>query len=235
MSQDTYRALTGNKVTISGVDLDLSKPWSGNAKCMVDGAESGFQTAPVGTIDAAMTQHPAFRFREIYSDFQGGKLRIGWMSVDDAYARELTGRPNGHMTWVASWEGNKYSLFSLFRAQPAERPDFIQQFNEFLITETEIGVCVSAVRTVEMFGISLTKEVPFLGVLTVLSAAHAQNLLPPWRGTPVEGGSLYVSEDHSFFVLASPTAVVAIEPLQEGQVDDPARMRRLEHLRVAWE
>lgn len=59
-------------------------------------------------------------------------------------------------------------------------------------------------------------------------------MVPNWGGTPVDGGELFVNEDEEFFLLVNDSAVTVIQPVGGDPLDNPERMRRLEHLVVSW-
>ncbi|HEX2057844.1 MAG TPA: hypothetical protein VHI71_05695 [Actinomycetota bacterium] len=242
MGDTAYLSLDGHRVTVSGEGLDFGRPWSTAVTCATRSGQFGLQSGlREGWTEMLRGHHPDFAFDESYN-YQNGQLRIGSAGLDDAYGYELTGRRGGHTMWVALWEGARYAVSIIGRYPAPARPDHFAYFNQVVIGEEPDGVVVTARRggeSTEFFGSELTKEVPKLGLLTIVDARAATAMIPSYEGTRVDGGELYVSPDRTFFLLVGDTAVTIIQPFGEdgcgGEMDHPQRLDRAERLVVTWE
>jgi hypothetical protein len=237
----SYRSLDGHRVTVSGPELDLSFPWSSSMLCLKGSIPFGFQSGLANNWEHLMIDFPRFAFEESYS-YQGGQLRIGSAPVDAGVDPELTGTGGAYRIWLWYWQGTQFSLaFIVNRVIEGERPDFIEAFETFDLAETHEGITMvpRSPSEVATTNVEVVKEVPPLGLLTILDSASASELVPSWTGTPVAGGELFVSELSdalpAFFLLVGTTATTVIQPLGDEPLEAPARMHALETVTIAWE
>lgn len=234
-SQGSYRFLDGRPVAISGQDLDLTTfPWSSHTSCMGDMGPFHLQSGPRGMWEHLMIHSPGFKFSESYS-FQGGELRIGSALVDDEYSREMTGRSFGHRAWCATWEGTNFAVAGTTRSEADTRPNLVAWFDPFGIEETPVGITLTPLDrgSIEFSQPQIKKEIPSLGLVKVFASDEASGMIPPWKGTQVRGGELFAHrKDDPHFLLANETTISVVWPLGEGELDDPERLHRLEHLRL---
>jgi hypothetical protein len=239
MPRHSYRSLDGHLVTVSGPELDLSLPWSASVQCLAGSSRFGLQSLRKADWAGLMIHHPGFAFSESYLS-QGGELRIGSVAVDDEYGDELTGEASAHRVWLGYWQGSEYAVAALARVPQDVRPNFFEWFDNFDISETTSGIELAPRQqgSIEFIASEVVKEIPKLGLLSIVDTRQASTLAPTWKGTPVDGGELYVNDGDKdlsgFYLLVGHTALTTIQPIGDGRLNDPGRLRRVEHLTVTW-
>jgi hypothetical protein len=234
-AKSEHLSLDGALVSIEGEDLDFSLPWSGSIRCIDGSVRFGFQTAPKGTVDFYRVDHPDLSFPETYS-YQGGTLHVGWGTKDDDYGYGLTGQEAADRMWIANWEGRSFSVFALARTHKDSPPDLVDWFDRVLLRETRSGVALEPRpgRQFEMFNCTLTKEIPGLGVVEIVSRRSRPSLVPAHRGTPVVGGELYFESSPPHFLLVGDTALSVIQPTSSDHHGSADELSALERTRVQW-
>jgi hypothetical protein len=136
------------------------------------------------------------------------------------------------------WEGKRFSLFvPMYNAKPA---DAVHLFQLLGVTEHTDGLTVAS-RNPKRAGIAepaeMVKEVPDLGLLqmTALNKTTARRL-PSWRGAKLPHGELFrdtLDDDSTYFVLATPSAMVTVLPHEDVSSKVPARLSALKVETVA--
>lgn len=233
---DQYRSLDGHTVTISGEYLDLHMPWGGSIRCVRGKLDLGFQTGRREMVADLMFHSPDFAFSETY-EFQRGTFGTGSVVVNDDYGMEVNGRRGGDRLWLGFWEGKRYGLATMTRVPEGIRPDMVDRLADLELTETEHGIVIQPAagrRGVEIYGASLIKEEPSVGIMSIMHAHEARALVPPWGGTRVDGGELFINEEDQYFLLVNDSCVTVIQPVGDDALDNPERMKRLEHLVISW-
>lgn len=220
-----HRALDGYRFRISG-DLDLSRPFTSVTRYAVDGRiyelTSGDRRAATAWTDDLGIRH----FDDEFS-VQGGRLRTAHIANYD----KRVGLED-HLLAVV-WQGRAFSMFiPMYGAKAA---DAVRIFHLLNVTEHADGVTV-ATRNPRRAGIAepadVVKEVPGLGLLeiTALTRTTARRL-PEWSGARLPAGELFrdtLDDDTTYFLLATPSAMVTVLPHDEGQVRDvPGRLGRI--------
>jgi hypothetical protein len=219
-----HRSLDGYRYRISG-ELDLKQPFTSVGRYAVDGGlyelTSGQHTAATGwTRDLGLR-----RFDDEFS-VPGGRLRTARVTDYD----KRSGLEDKLLAVV--WEGRRFSVFiPMYNAKPA---DAVRVFQLLGVTEHDDGLTVAS-RYPKRAGIAepaqLAKEVPGLGLLevTALTRTTARRL-PSWPGARLPHGELFrdtLEDDTTYFLLATPTAMVTVLPHDEGTARVPARIGAL--------
>jgi hypothetical protein len=211
----THRSLDGHRFKLSG-DLDLSHPYSSVVRYVVDGV---LHELTSGDLDAGRSWAEDIGVTHFDDEFalQGGRLRTGTVSKrDDSVGMTET-------ILAAVWEGRRFSVFThLYHAKAA---DAVRMFDVLGITEHDDGITLTS-RKPKRAGIAepadVVKEIPGLGLveITALNKTTATRL-PGWSGTKVHSGELFrdtLDDDSTYFLLATPSAVVTVLPPGEGQL-----------------
>ena len=220
-----HRALDGHRFEITG-DLDLSLPYTSVTRFAVGGRiyelTSGDRRAATAWTDDLVIHH----FDDEFS-IQGGRLRTARVTHYD----KRVGLED-HLLAVI-WEGRDYSMFvPMYGATAA---DAVWFFHLLRLTEHADGLTV-ATRAPRRAGIAepaeVVKEVPGVGLLeiTALTRTTARRL-PAWSGARLPAGELFrdtLDDDTTYFLLATPSAVVTVLPHDEGHVRDvPERLETI--------
>lgn len=210
-----HRSLDGHRFKLSG-DLDFSHPYSSVVRYVVDGV---LHELTSGDLEAGRSWAEDLGVTHFDDEFalQGGRLRTGTVSKRD----DNVGLTETLLTAV--WEGRRFSLFThLYHATAA---DAVRMFDVLGITEHDDGITITS-RKPKRAGIAeaadVVKEIPGLGLveITALNRATASRL-PAWPGTKVDSGELFrdsLDDDSTYFVLATPTAMVTVLPPGEGSL-----------------
>jgi hypothetical protein len=225
-----HRALDGYRFQLSG-DLDLSLPFTSVARYAVDSrlyelASGGHEVAKGWTNDLGVR-----RFDEEFS-LKNGKLRTAHVTEYD----KRSGVEDQLLAVV--WEGRAVSMFvPMYNAKPA---DAVHVFQLLAVSEHADGLTVAPTNP-KRAGIAepahLAKEIPGLGLLevTALTKTTARRL-PGWSGAKLPHGELFrdtLDDDSTYFVLATPSAVVTVLPQDGGAAAVPARIGDLKVETVA--
>lgn len=226
MAKDVvHRALDGYRFLISG-DLDLTHPYTSVARFAVDGRiyefTSGDRRAATAWTDDLGIRH----FDDEFS-IQGGRLRTARVTHYD----KRVGLED-HLLAVV-WEGRDFSMF--IPMYGASATDAVRIFGLLKLTEHADGLTVAS-RNPRRAGIAepadVIKEVPGLGLLeiTALTKTTARRL-PGWSGARLPTGELFrdtLEDDTTYFLLATPSAMVTVLPNDEGEAPDvPGRLGRI--------
>ncbi|MFB9838094.1 hypothetical protein [Actinoallomurus acaciae] len=229
-SSVVHRSIDGYRYRISG-ELDLGEPFTSVGRYAVDGGlyelTSGEHSVAAGwTRDLGVS-----RFEDEFS-LPSGRLRT--IRVTDYDKR--SGLEDQLLAVV--WEGRRFSLFvPMYNARPA---DAVHLFQLLGVTEHADGLTVAS-RNPRRAGIAepgeMVKEVPGLGLLqvTALNKTTARRL-PSWRGARLPHGELFrdtLDDDSTYFLLATPSAMVTVLPHEEGTTKAPARIAALKVETVA--
>ncbi|MCO6011106.1 hypothetical protein NE236_39740 [Actinoallomurus purpureus] len=184
-----------------------------------------------GDHDAASAWAQDLGVRHFDDEFsvQGGTLRTTRVTHYD----ERVGLED-HLLAVM-WQGNNYSMFiPMYSARAA---DAVRLFHLLRVTEHRDGITVAA-QNPKRAGIAepadVAKEIPEVGLLeiTALTKTTARRL-PGWSGARVPSGELFrdtLDDDTTYFLLATPTAMVTVLPHEARQA--VAVANRLAGLRV---
>ncbi|MDN3355027.1 hypothetical protein [Actinomadura sp. DC4] len=221
-----HRALDGYRFHISG-DLDLTHPFSSVARYAVDGR---LYELTSGVHDVAGGWAGDLGIRKFDDEFSLPHGRLRTTRVTDYDKR--SGLEDQLLAVV--WQGKRYSLFvPMYNAKPA---DAVRVFQLLGVTEHDDGLTVAS-RNPRRAGLAepseLAKEVPGIGLLemTALNKTTARRL-PSWHGARLPHGELFrdtLDDDSTYFLLATPTAMVTVLP-HEGEA--PKVASRLGALKV---
>jgi hypothetical protein len=216
-----HRALDGYRFQLSG-DLDFSRPFTSVARYAVDGRLLELTS---GDHDAAKGWTGDLGIRRFDDEFtlRNGRLRTARVSDYD----KRVGLEDRLLAVV--WEGRDFSLFiPMYNAKPA---DAVHTFQLLGVTEHDDGLTVAPVNP-RRAGIAepaeMAKEVPGLGLLemTALTKTTARRL-PGWSGAKLPHGELFrdtLDDDTTYFVFASPTAMVTVLPHDGETAGVPAKL-----------
>jgi hypothetical protein len=216
-----HRALDGYRFQISG-NHDLSQPFTSVARYAVDGGlfelTSGEHAAAKGWTGDLGIQ----RFDDEFS-LKNGRLRTARVTDYDKQA----GLEDQLLAVV--WEGRRFSMFiPMYNAKPA---DAVHVFQLLGVSEHDDGLTV-ATKNPKRAGIAepaeVAKEVPGLGLLemTALTKTTARRL-PAWPGAKLPHGELFrdtLDDDSTYFVLATPSAMVTVLPHEGETAGVPAKI-----------
>lgn len=234
-----YKTLDDHTITVSGPDLDLSLPWTASILYLRDAASFGFQSGPIGHWSHLMVHYPDFAFSESYG-YQSGTLQLGSAPASGEASSTSRGSSSTNRIWLGYWEGTYHSLAAVANSVPEGiRPDLLGWFETFDLSDSPEGVTLDP-RTsegVQVRSPEVVKELPTVGLLSIMDVAQASSLIPSWMGTPVEGGELFLSkvaDFPEFFVLVGESALTVIQPIEDDVLETPERMYALEHLVVGW-
>jgi hypothetical protein len=225
-----HRALDGYRFQLSG-NLDLTRPFTSVARYAVDGGlyelTSGEHAAAKGwTADLGIR-----RFDDEFS-LRNGRLRTAHVTGYD----KRSGLEDRLLAVV--WEGRNFSMFiPMYNAKPA---DAVHVFQLLAVTEHEDGL-TAAPANPKRAGLAepaeMVKEVPGLGLLqmTALNKTTARRL-PAWPGARMPHGELFrdtLDDDSTYFVLATPSAMVTVLPHDGEAAKVPGRISALKVETVA--
>ncbi|GLY90631.1 hypothetical protein [Actinoallomurus iriomotensis] len=225
-----HRSIDGYRYRISG-KFDLGEPFTSVGRYAVDGRlyelTSGEHSVATGWTRDLGVQ----RFDDEFS-LPNGRLRT--VRVTDYDKR--SGLEDQLLAVV--WQGTRFSLFvPMYNAKPA---DAVHLFQLLGVTEHADGLTV-ATRNPKRAGIAepgeMVKEVPGLGLLqvTALNKTTARRL-PSWRGARLPHGELFrdtLDDDSTYFLLATPSAMVTVLPHEGETAKVPGRMAALKVETVA--
>jgi hypothetical protein len=222
-----HRALDGYLFQISG-DLDLTLPFTSVSRFAVDGRLYELTSGDHGAAPS-WAQDLCIRHFDDEFSVQGGTLRTTRVTHYD----ERVGLED-HLLAVI-WQGRNFSMFiPMYSARAA---DAVRLFQLLRITEHDDGITVAS-RNPKRAGIAepadVAKEVPGLGLLeiTALTKTTARRL-PAWSGARVPSGELFrdtLDDDTTYFLLATPSAIVTVLPHDAEQTVNVAN--RIGGLRV---
>jgi hypothetical protein len=219
-----HRALDGYRFQIGG-DLDLTHPFTSVARYAVDG---GLYELASGEHDIATGWTKDLGIRRFDDEFstQNGRLRTARVTDYD----KRVGLEDNMLAVV--WQGRRFSMFiPMYNAKPA---DAVRVFQLLGVTEHEDGLTVAS-RNPKRAGIAepaeLAKEVPGLGLLeiTALTKTTARRL-PSWSGARLPHGELFrdtLDDDSTYFLLATPSAMVTVLPHEGEHAKVPTRIGAL--------
>jgi hypothetical protein len=219
-----HRSLDGYRFRLSG-DLDLSQPFTSVARYAVDGRlvelTSGGHDAAAGWTDDLGVR----RFDDEFS-VQHGRLRTTRVTDYD----KRIGLKDELLAVV--WQGRRFSMFiPMYNARAA---DAVRLFQVLGVTEHDDGLTVAS-RDPKRAGIAepadVAKEVPGLGLLeiTALNKTTARRL-PSWSGARLPHGELFrdtLEDDSTYYLLATPSAMVTVLPHDGQAADVPGRLSGL--------
>jgi hypothetical protein len=181
-------------------------------------------------------------FDEEY-DFQGGRLRLGSgkqpIGPDGARYGEIG--PDGHgrpsLVRMGIWYGKALSLHVI--RYGGRSKDLLAIFGQFQISERTRGiVCVPKDPTITFFieGPGVIVDLPGVGVLeTVRLTKRNVRSLPPYAGTAVRGGELFIDnmgKPNMFLVLVGDTSRTTVVPYA-GAPEERLTVA-MSHLMVTW-
>lgn len=216
-----HRALDGYRFQLSG-NLDLSRPFTSVARFAVDGGlyelTSGEHAATKGWTDDLGIR----RFDDEFS-LRNGRLRTAHVTGYD----QRSGLEDRLLAVV--WEGRNFSMFiPMYNATPS---DAVRVFQFLTVAEHADGLTVASANP-KRAGIAepsrMAKEVPGLGLLemTALTKTTARRL-PAWSGAKLPHGELFrdtLGDDSTYFLLATPSAMVTVLPHHAEPATVPARI-----------
>jgi hypothetical protein len=123
---------------------------------------------------------------------QGGRLRLGTTSVH--FPDMGKGVSQTDLLHLAVWEGERFSVHTHLYNGKAH--DLIDVFDRFDILEDAAGIRLQPRDPGHVKFArepTLLREVPSVGVLQVRPMTpEVARMVPPWRGTAVRGGELFV-------------------------------------------
>ncbi len=225
-----HRSLDGYRFKISG-DLDLTLPFSSVARFAVDGRLFELTAGGHGAATGWLGDLGVRGFDDEFSA-QGGRLRMAKVTDHD----KRVGLTDELLAVV--WQGAKFSMFiPMYNAKAA---DAVRLFELIGVSEHEDGLTVAS-RNAKRAGIAepadVAKEIPGVGLIeiTALTKTTARRL-PQWSGARLPHGELFrdTLEDLStYFLLATPTAMVTVLPQDGEAAQVPARLGRLKVETVA--
>jgi hypothetical protein len=225
-----HRSLDGYRFRISG-ELDLAQPFTSVARYAVD---SRLYELTSGEHDIATGWTGDLGVRKFDDEFslQNGRLRTARVTDYD----KRSGLEDQLLAVV--WQGRRFSMFiPMYNAKPA---DAVHIFQLLGVTEHDDGLTVAS-RNPKRAGIAepsrLAKEVPGLGLLemTALTKTTSRRL-PSWRGARLPHGELFrdtLDDDSTYFLLATPSAMVTVLPHEGELAKVPARIGALKVETVA--
>jgi hypothetical protein len=225
-----HRALDGYRFQISG-DLDLTHPFTSVARYAVDGGLYELTSGEHGAATGWTGDLGIRRFDDEFST-QNGRLRTARVTDYDKRA----GLEDQLLAVV--WQGRRFSMFiPMYNAKPA---DAVRVFQLLGVTEHTDGLTVAS-HNPKRAGIAepaeLVKEVPGLGLLqmTSLNKTTARRL-PSWSGARLPHGELFrdtLDDDSTYFLLATPSAMVTVLPHHGETAKVPGRIGALKVETVA--
>jgi hypothetical protein len=225
-----HRSLDGYRFRLTG-DLDLTRPFTSVGRYAVDG---GLYELASGEHDVATGWARDLGLRRFDDEFtlRNGRLRTAHVTGYD----KRSGLEDRLLAVV--WQGRRFSMFiPMYNAEPA---DAVRLFQLLGVTEHDDGVTVTSLNP-KRAGIAepaeLAKEVPGLGLLemTALTKTTSRRL-PSWRGAKLPHGELFrdtLDDDSTYFLLATPSAVVTVLPHEGETAKVPARIGALKVETVA--
>ncbi|HEX2315079.1 MAG TPA: hypothetical protein VHJ17_15155 [Thermomonospora sp.] len=229
----SHRTLDGTLVTLAG-PLELDRPYSSVIRLTflrrlheltaVDRVFGEDWARTVGV--PRLTEE--FRL-------QGGRLRVGEAVVRDDSLRDFPARRRrsaGDRVLAAVWEGRRHAVCAhLYHAGPA---DAVRLFDAVRITEHPEGIAVTPRRgrgAAVAETATVAKDVPGVGLLEIAPLnRETSRQLPRWRGTRLATGELFRDthgDGATYFVMATPTAVVTVLPDEAEVRAAPARLNGL--------
>lgn len=216
-----HRALDGYRFQLSG-DLDLSLPFTSVARYAVDGGLYELNSGEHAVAKGWAGDLGVHRFDDEFS-LRNGRLRTAHVTDYD----KRSGLEDRLLAVV--WEGRNFSMFiPMYNAKPA---DAVHVFQLLAVTEHSDGLTVAPTNP-KRAGIAepaeLAKEVPGLGLLemTALTKTTARRL-PAWSGARLPHGELFrdtLEDDSTYFLLATPSAMVTVLPHDGETAKVPARL-----------
>jgi hypothetical protein len=219
-----HRALDGYRFHISG-ELDLTQPFTSVGRYAVDGGLYELTSGEHGVATGWTGDLGIQRFEDEFST-QNGRLRTARVIDYD----KRSGLEDQLLAVV--WQGRRFSMFiPMYNARPA---DAVHVFQLLGVTEHDDGLTVTS-RNPKRAGIAepaqLAKEVPDLGLLemTALNKTTARRL-PAWRGARLPHGELFrdtLDDESTYFLLATPSAMVTVLPHDGETAKVPARIGAL--------
>jgi hypothetical protein len=163
---------------------------------------------------------------------QGGRLRT--VTVVDHDKR--VGLKDELLAVV--WQGRAFSMFiPMYNAKAA---DAVRLFELLGVSEHDDGLTVAS-RNPKRAGIAepadVAKEIPGVGLLeiTALTKTTARRL-PQWSGARLPHGELFrdtLDDLSTYFLLATPTAMVTVLPVDGRSAEVPGRLSGLKVETVA--
>jgi hypothetical protein len=224
-----HRSLDGYRFRISG-ELDLAQPFTSVGRYAVDG---GLYELTSGGHDVATGWTRDLGVRRFDDEFSTQKGRLRTARVTDYDKR--SGLEDQLLAVV--WQGRRFSMFiPMYNAKPA---DAVHVFQLLGVTEHDDLTVTS--RNPKRAGIAepshMAKEIPGLGLLemTALTKTTSRRL-PSWSGARLPHGELFrdtLDDDSTYFLLATPSALVTVLPHESEKAKVPARIGALKVETVA--
>jgi hypothetical protein len=225
-----HRALDGYRFQISG-ELDLTQPFTSVGRYAVDGGLYELTSGEHSAVNGWTSDLGVRRFDDEFST-QNGRLRTARVTDYD----KRVGLEDRLLAVV--WQGRRFSVFiPMYNAKPA---DAVRVFQLLGVTEHDDGLTVAS-RNPKRAGIAepaeMVKEVPGLGLLqmTALNKTTARRL-PSWSGARLPHGELFrdtLDDESTYFVLATPSAMVTVLPHDGEASKVPGRIGALKVETVA--
>jgi hypothetical protein len=225
-----HRALDGYRFQLSG-NLDLTRPFTSVARYAVDGSLYELTSGEHGAATGWISDLGVRRFDDEFS-VQNGRLRTVRVTDYD----ERAGLEDRMLAVV--WQGRRFSVFiPMYNAKAA---DAVRVFQLLGVTEHDDGLTVAS-RNPKRAGIAepadVAKEVPGLGLLemTALTKTTARRL-PSWPGARLPHGELFrdtLDDDSTYFLFATPSAMVTVLPHEGETAGVPGRIGGLKVETVA--
>jgi hypothetical protein len=188
--QVTHVAIDGSTVTIDATAFNPDFHASSVGIYTINGHWQEFTTS-YRDFGAAVAADLSLSLGESYT-LQGGRLRLGTTSVH--FPDMGKGVRQTDLLHLAVWEGRRFSVHT--HRYNGKAHDLIDVFDRFDLLEDAGGIHLQPrdpgqVRFAREP--SLLREVPGVGVLQIRPMTpQVARTVPPWRGTAVAGGELFV-------------------------------------------
>jgi len=179
-----YRTAGGAIVSIEAPGFDLSQPWFSEFRLRAERpyvqGPSGplhraFQVGPLGTMANHAHHVIKGQFTDVLS-FSGGSVLVARSDVD--------GRG------LAGWQGRWHEVYLFQNSSGWSVSDVLRQFQGLEISDEPMGASVKSVGIPPetMYGERVHKQVPGVGVISIVSGADGVTLLPSWAGARTPSG-----------------------------------------------
>ena len=175
-------------------------------------------------------------------EIQNGPLRI-WSGLQpiepdgEEYGEAAAeGKPRTARVHFAGWSAQGFDLLAVrYSGEPEQ---FLVLLNEFTLAATPEGLtCTPKTRRFQFVQpASIIADVSGLGVLEIFElAGNKAKSVPRFRGTPVEGGEIFVGSRNTpqqYFMHVSKSTVSYLSPYDAGQPQ--AALDYLGEAQIAW-
>jgi len=254
MSSVERLSLDGARVTLTMPDANWSPTYRSECRVLLDSSRE--RTLCSGSLAHSDWVASDLDFGPVTSRneyaFQDGRLLIGSgllpPTADGAeylyWAADGTAHPSER--WLAAWYGKSYSVHTQTAGGPEQVDGLISLLEQFVLSELPEGLTLQMRidSNARIIGVELTQQLPGELLLSVAPlGVNALRRLPPWEGTRVAGGELFVASfnthgaetDHQdeFLVLVGDSAVTYGIPL--GNATEEMMISAMSTLKVTWE